>query len=234
MSRIPIAEGAVESIIMQSFLIVAKTKKKQDEELQKLYSKFQIDLFDRVTLGQDSRSIGIEEIRKLKELIFLKPFKGEKKAVVIYNGHNVTKEAQNAFLKILEEPPPSSIIILITFHKDMLLPTILSRCTVIESMDTIVYTSLELGQSTSLLNRILLAENSEKLHIAEEIAKEKERTEQFFEKMILSIRLRLIQNEGQQKRYLPILKAFQKTYVTIASTNVNQRLAIENLFLNLP
>jgi DNA polymerase III delta prime subunit len=42
--------------------------------------------------------------------------------------HRATAEAQNAFLKVLEEPPPSSVIILVTERTDLLLPTVVSRC----------------------------------------------------------------------------------------------------------
>ena len=64
-------------------------------------------------------------------LIPLKPFKGKTKVVVIQSYESITKEAQNALLKVLEEPPANTLIIILTLKKEFLLPTILSRCKII-------------------------------------------------------------------------------------------------------
>ena len=48
--------------------------------------------------------------------------------VIIDEADALVPAAQNALLKTLEEPPPSSVFILVTARPDMLLPTVLSRC----------------------------------------------------------------------------------------------------------
>ncbi|MFK4784721.1 DNA polymerase III subunit gamma/tau [Fusobacterium sp. MFO224] len=71
---------------------------------------------------------GIDEIRDLKEKINYQPSKGRKKIYIIDEVHMLTKEAFNALLKTLEEPPAHVIFILATTEPDKILPTIISRC----------------------------------------------------------------------------------------------------------
>ncbi|MGL4393144.1 MAG: DNA polymerase III subunit gamma/tau [Fusobacteriaceae bacterium] len=71
---------------------------------------------------------GIDEIRELKEKINYKPSKGRKKIYIIDEVHMMTKEAFNALLKTLEEPPEHVLFILATTEADKILPTIVSRC----------------------------------------------------------------------------------------------------------
>jgi len=76
----------------------------------------------------DSDSIKIEYIRQLQKDINLRPYEGKRKVFIIDNAHNLTAEASNALLKILEEPPPGSLIILISAKPALLFKTIISRC----------------------------------------------------------------------------------------------------------
>lgn len=71
---------------------------------------------------------GIDEIRQLKGKINYQPVKGRKKIYIIDEVHMLTKEAFNALLKTLEEPPEHVIFILATTEADKILPTIISRC----------------------------------------------------------------------------------------------------------
>ncbi|MFH1308586.1 MAG: DNA polymerase III subunit gamma/tau [Patescibacteria group bacterium] len=70
---------------------------------------------------------GIEEIRELRERIRFTPIKGKYKVFVIDEAHQLTKEAFNALLKTLEEPPAHAIFILATTEVHKMLPTIISR-----------------------------------------------------------------------------------------------------------
>ncbi|MGY0394684.1 DNA polymerase III subunit gamma/tau [Fusobacterium sp. SYSU M8A802] len=71
---------------------------------------------------------GIDEIRQLKEKINYQPVKGRKKIYIIDEVHMLTKEAFNALLKTLEEPPEHVIFILATTEVDKIPATIISRC----------------------------------------------------------------------------------------------------------
>ncbi|UCC90817.1 MAG: DNA polymerase III subunit gamma/tau [Dehalococcoidia bacterium] len=71
---------------------------------------------------------GIDEIRDLRERVNYAPNQARYKVYIIDEVHMLTKEASNALLKTLEEPPPHVIFILATTEVHKVLPTILSRC----------------------------------------------------------------------------------------------------------
>jgi DNA polymerase-3 subunit gamma/tau len=75
---------------------------------------------------------GIDDIRELKESVHTVPYESPYKVYIIDEVHMLTKEAFNALLKTLEEPPSHVIFILATTEKDKLLDTITSRCQVFE------------------------------------------------------------------------------------------------------
>jgi len=71
---------------------------------------------------------GIDEVRDLKEGIRFSPTKSKFKVFIIDEAHQLTKEASNALLKTLEEPPAHAIFILATTEIHKMIPTIISRC----------------------------------------------------------------------------------------------------------
>jgi DNA polymerase III subunit gamma/tau len=71
---------------------------------------------------------GIDEIRTLRENVKFAPAGARYKVYIIDEVHMLTREAFNALLKTLEEPPPHALFILATTDPDKLPPTILSRC----------------------------------------------------------------------------------------------------------
>ncbi len=73
---------------------------------------------------------GIDDVRELKEAVHTVPYESKFKVYIIDEVHMLTKEAFNALLKTLEEPPAHVIFILATTEEEKLLDTILSRCMV--------------------------------------------------------------------------------------------------------
>ncbi len=71
---------------------------------------------------------GIDEIRALQENVGLSPMAGRFKVYIIDEAHQMTKDAYNAFLKTLEEPPPHVVFILATTEPEKIIPTVRSRC----------------------------------------------------------------------------------------------------------
>jgi DNA polymerase-3 subunit delta' len=76
----------------------------------------------------DTGSIKIEQVREVIERTIYRPFEGRRRVTIIDEADALMPPAQNALLKTLEEPPSSSIFILITSRPDALLPTVRSRC----------------------------------------------------------------------------------------------------------
>jgi len=72
--------------------------------------------------------IRIDDIRELQKKIAYLPFEGKHKIVIVDQAEQINLQAANAFLKSLEEPPKSTIFILMASNIYRLLPTILSRC----------------------------------------------------------------------------------------------------------
>lgn len=84
---------------------------------------------DLVVIEPESgHSIKIDTIRALKETMMNTPHHGQKRAVIIRNAEQMTLQAANALLKLLEEPPERRVFILTTEAASRLPATILSRC----------------------------------------------------------------------------------------------------------
>ena len=74
--------------------------------------------------------ITAEQMQDFSQKLFFKPFAGHYKVAVLNNAHKLNKTSGNALLKTLEEPPKSTIIILVA--SGPVLPTIISRCQVLQ------------------------------------------------------------------------------------------------------
>ncbi|KNF09826.1 DNA polymerase III subunit gamma/tau [Gottschalkia purinilytica] len=73
-----------------------------------------------------------EQIESIQKDIKMMPYEGNRKVYILNNIDKMTQEAQNSFLKTLEEPPEYVTIILIVTNSHSILPTILSRCQIIK------------------------------------------------------------------------------------------------------
>lgn len=77
-------------------------------------------------------TIGVEDIRnKINNDIGIKPYSSPYKIYIMNEGEKMTVQAQNALLKTIEEPPAYAVILILTTNLDALLPTVLSRCVVL-------------------------------------------------------------------------------------------------------
>jgi DNA polymerase-3 subunit gamma/tau len=112
---------------------------------------------------------GIDDIRNLKDNVGYSPIKGRYKVYIIDEAHMLTREAFNALLKTLEEPPPKNIFILATTELHKIPDTIKSRC------QTFIFKPPNVSQIKDYLEKILKKENVEyEEHALELLAKESE------------------------------------------------------------
>lgn len=95
---------------------------------------FALELAGKLAHTNDILSVSsdIDSVREAKRFLSMSPLNGTHKVALIDQADRMQDEAQNALLKVLEEPSASSILILITSKPDALLPTITSRCQVID------------------------------------------------------------------------------------------------------
>lgn len=82
--------------------------------------------------GTPSRELRVEQIRQLQERLALRGLESKRKVAIIVSAEQMNVQAQNAFLKTLEEPPSETTLILVASAMDRLLPTIRSRCSKVQ------------------------------------------------------------------------------------------------------
>ncbi|WP_041446370.1 DNA polymerase III subunit gamma/tau [Pseudothermotoga thermarum] len=75
---------------------------------------------------------GIDEIRRIRDAVGFRPMMGNYKVYIVDEFHMLTREAFNALLKTLEEPPEKVVFVLATTNLERVPPTIISRCQVIQ------------------------------------------------------------------------------------------------------
>ncbi|MGC8852924.1 MAG: DNA polymerase III subunit gamma/tau [Hydrogenobacter sp.] len=98
-------------------------------------------------------SRGIDDIRAIRDAVSYTPIKGKYKVYILDEAHMLTKEAFNALLKTLEEPPPRTVFILCTTEYERIIPTILSRC------QRLIFTKLSEEQIVQRLKDVCAKEN---------------------------------------------------------------------------
>lgn len=210
---------------MHSFLIVSKDKRAREDFVVKMCQEQNIHRIDQ-SIYQYDNTIGIAEIRNLQKTLFFTPIKSQTKACIIFDAHNLTIEAQNALLKILEEPPNNTIIILTADNKEVFLPTVLSRCNIVGLK------SPKNQSESSDLSSLTNSGVGYRLKLAQDLAKDKNEAIIWLEKMILALRQELIKDPANPSLFINHYSLFQKAYITLKTTNANPRLVLENLFLN--
>lgn len=217
---------------MQSFLIISKNPDSIQTFIEDFQKQHKISSFD-VTTVESQTAIGIEAIRQIQKSFYLTPLRGTTKALIIKNAHLLTIEAQNAMLKILEEPPVHAQILLIGETEEALLPTIISRCQVIVLEKRKANTVSKTDEITNILVYLEKEKSlGERMAFAEEIAKDKDSALRVLEDAIIATRDKLLVHR-ESKEYFQKLLVLQETYKIIKTTNVSPRLAVENLFLRL-
>lgn len=121
--------------IFQSYIIVGDKKQTQDktDEILGLLD-IKISASPDITVTVPDKSISVGTVREIKTAIYQKPFALKYKINIIKEAEKLTQEAQNALLKIFEEPPNHAIIILETSNPKNLLETLRSRAVVINTI----------------------------------------------------------------------------------------------------
>ena len=118
--------------------VISKTEGNKQWLSEDFFSAFRSEFFQdpylpfsqwQQILGGESKQlfISVHEIRELKRKIFLKAFEAPTKVVLIWQAETIREAAANAFLKLLEEPPERTLILLTCSDPSQLLATINSR-----------------------------------------------------------------------------------------------------------
>lgn len=127
---VTVLKGAIEKGSIPHAMLFSGTRGTGKTTLARIFAK-EIGVSDVDLYEIDAASNrGIDDIRELRDAVHTLPYESEKKVYIIDEVHMLTKEAFNALLKTLEEPPAHVVFILATTEEEKLLDTILSRCQV--------------------------------------------------------------------------------------------------------
>ena len=127
---VTVLEGAIKKNAIPHALLFSGTRGTGKTTLARIFASA-IGASDMDVYEIDAASNrGIDDIRELKEAVHTLPYESAYKVYIIDEVHMLTKEAFNALLKTLEEPPAHVVFILATTEEEKLLDTILSRCQV--------------------------------------------------------------------------------------------------------
>jgi len=98
-------------------------------------------------------SIKVEQIRDLQHSLSLTPYEAKYRIALLLRFEEATQSAQNALLKMLEEPPPNVILLVTTNSLENILPTVASRCEVLRLRPMVVQKLTDMLVSDHKLNR---------------------------------------------------------------------------------
>ena len=218
------------------------------------------------------KQIQINQIRDVNWKLSLKPVKAPLLSIVIDKAHLMTKQAQNCFLKTLEEPKSRALLVLISEYPRYLLPTITSRCQTVkfypvEKKEINNYLKAQKFKEEQIneISQICLGRPGVAIDFSQNLKKLEERQEKVKElvkivKLPMSLRFKyakeLSENDDLKETLFVwlshfrrnlishpdnslisktkrILNHIQKTIFLLSTTNVNKRLALEVLMLEL-
>ncbi len=223
---------------MISTIVIGSSPEKRIAAVLQICSSEGIDALDIAVYsmyeevkGKKTTVLGIENIREASENMHLSPFKGEQKAL-IFHAEDITIQAQNALLKVFEEPPRHTTIFLSLTNSTNLLSTILSRSKLQQLEETILVDDASFKKLQDILTLSLPA----KLKMAQDIGKDKGEALFFLYGILTSYEKALYAQDEKvafSNTELVILKKIQNAYQTITKTNVSPRFVLEHLFLSL-
>lgn len=192
---------------------------------------------------EDKKEIAINQIREARRHLSLSPYNSLYKFAIIDRAETMSDDAVHAILKTLEEPSGNTVLILITQKPELLPKTVVSR------LQEIRFRPIPLNEISKdfinkdhidLLNKPLNDVFKKIEQISKAILAESKRDEteifSLLDSWLFWFREKLIEAEsrpmsGSPNNLVKIIKEIQKTKDLISTTNINKRLALENLFL---
>lgn len=167
----------------------------------------------------ESLEISIEQIRDVQNFLAYKSYHGGYKMVVMEDAQRMTAEAQNCFLKNLEEPKGDTLIILLSSKPEMMLPTIFSRCQQVKFSGV-----SEIPPLPQNLQNVLEADLAEKFKYAKAVNLEGGGFENILHALQHYWRKDLARHQHVLKLALDLERQVQ-------ISNINKKLALEILLL---
>lgn len=179
--------------------------------------------------SKNIKSFGIEDVKTLQKEMIFSPYSEKSQIAIVFNAEKLTTEAQNSFLKALEDSGETSIYILATTNEKNLLPTILSR-------SQKIYTKEKLEEKREISKpNILSMSLVDAFQEIEKIAKNRKDTESLLDEINAYFQ-GILEMELDSSKHPNQICANIQEVVKIrrrVDANGNRRLLLENLFLVL-
>jgi hypothetical protein len=190
---------------------------------------------ERIIIGDATdQVIERKEIIKILDFCRLKPILSKRRLVVIKNVHLLTLPAANNLLKIVEEPPAHVVFFLITNRPDLLIKTIISRCTIIK--DRGFSNDPDKQYDREVFNDLHKSGLNKRFLLAEQLSKEDEnRIKSFLNEWLSYLIDNLISKVKNTKQDYDIrlIEEIKKAKKKIETIYINPRLMLERLFIKI-
>ena len=218
-------------ISMQTFLVLGGTLESRSAFINSELQKRAIHPADHIIPPTDIPSIGIAHVRQLISQVMRRPMVGDTKALII-DTTTLTDEAQQALLKTLEEPPLDTVIFLSAASDTDLLPTILSRCTIITMR---AHDSIPQNNYTDLWQSIGKLSKLQRLALIPDLGKEREEYRAFIQENILFLRSQLLQPADNSFSLSFLAAAIKQGLRALDAVehNCNSKLALDYWIISL-
>lgn len=178
-----------------------------------------------ITALEGKKNLSVDQIRELRAEAFVKPHSAEHRVFIIEDASKMNPQAQNALLKVLEEPPKNVIFILLVPSKTMLLDTIISRCVLLSLLSTKSDDNAHIDTANKFIDLLLSGSEYEMLALLTPLEKSRSEAEAFLKTLSLCVADRLKKGTGHA-RALDKLFNDIKYYLDLLATNINLSLLI--------
>lgn len=210
---------------MHAFLFVGGTSDQRTKEIQQKISDWRILPVDCVVLSPESEHITIGQVRDFQKRLLLAPMQSPYTAGVIHNASLLTLEAQQALLKLLEEPPPHAYILCETETEHQLIPTIISRCQVVR---------LKEGQSDEAVafqvRKLMDAKLTDMLTEVDKHTTDRGEAKRWVRELLSGARELMLAERSQ--KIVALIRRLQRAQSQL-SVNCNTKLVLDRVFLSL-
>ncbi len=179
----------------------------------------------RVSALDGKKFLSVSQIRDLRADAFVKAHQAPHRVFIIEDAHRMNDQAQNALLKVLEEPPKNVVFILLVPSKTKLLDTIISRCVLLSLNNSDVKDDTYLELADKFIELLISGSEYEMLKLLTPLEKSRADAETFFSALSLCTVKRLKMGSGHA-RVLDKLFDETKYYLDLLATNINMSLLI--------
>ncbi|MBQ8741081.1 MAG: hypothetical protein IJY79_05985 [Clostridia bacterium] len=179
----------------------------------------------RVSALDGKKFLSVAQIRELRADAFVKAHSAEKRVFIIEDAHRMNEQAQNALLKVLEEPPANVVFILLVPSKTMLLDTIISRCVLLSQLESKADDNRYIEMANRFIDLLLSGSEYDMLKLLTPLEKSRVDAEDFFSTLSTCAADRL-KKGSSHARVLDRLYDDTKYYSDLLATNINMPLLI--------